>query len=97
MSLRTYDGSPIAWPIAAIDRKANEPLPDLQPGMWVEMPGMGGLGMIMAVDDSQVSVLWSTPPPNSRAVAVQKMAQQIRDDVDADILRDLQAAAKHDQ
>ena len=97
MSLRTYEGGPIAWPVAAIDRKANEPLPDLCPGMWVEMPGVGGLGMVMAVDDTQVSVLWSTKPPSSQNVATQKMAQQIRDEVDAEILRDLQAMGRHDQ
>lgn len=94
MSLRTYD-LPFAS-IAAIDRKADEPLPDLKPGMWVEMPGLGGLGTVVAVNDEQVSVLWSRMP-NSREDGVQQMAQQIRDELDVEILRDLQAASRHDQ
>lgn len=63
--LTTYATGP-GLPVAIIDRRADQPLPDLFPGAWVESPGAGGLGVIVACNDDEVSVLWSVEPRTLR-------------------------------
>jgi hypothetical protein len=59
--LKTYDRHPGDW-VAAVDRKADEPLPELEPGIWVEVPGRGGYGIVVACNQENITVLWSQEP-----------------------------------
>lgn len=70
MSLRTYDrtsdltGNALPWPFVCIEHRPDSPEPALQPGMWVNQPGMNtsGLGMVVAIDEVQITILWSVEP-----------------------------------
>lgn len=70
MSLRTYDkpGIPaldikISWQFKHYDG-CGDPTCDgpFKPGDWVRHDTAGGKGMIVAIDDSQITILWSIEP-----------------------------------
>ena len=59
---------PLVDRVAAIERRADQPLPVLRPGLIVEVPGLimgGGFGIVVAVSDEEVTVLWSKLPRDS--------------------------------
>ena len=60
-TLKTYSNRQFEMP-ASVDRVADGPLPTLAPGMQVEWPGRGGTGMVVAVTEAEVAVLWSVEP-----------------------------------
>jgi hypothetical protein len=93
MSLKTYDRpvaldqSAIAWSFVPLsscgDPSCDEPL---SPGDWVKHKTDGGRGMVIAINDEQLTILWSEEPssgfgnfvfPNVRRVHAPLIAQQL--------------------
>ena len=69
----------------------------LVPGCWVrhhDWPGTQGI--LVANTDEALLVLWSTPPGRGSAMdaSVRRMAREIQNEIDSDILRDLAAMNK---
>jgi hypothetical protein len=62
--LRTYSRRPgVIDVVVSVERVADRPLPELVPGTFVEIPGFrGGFGIVVAINDEDVSVLWSIEP-----------------------------------
>lgn len=48
--------------LVADDWREGDPPSKLEPGMQVKTPSAGGFGMIVAMTDDEVSVVWSTLP-----------------------------------
>jgi len=67
---------------------------NLAPGAWVRHGHYADTkGILIANGDDFVTVLWSCPP-GGMTVLEKELAQQISDEIDADILRDLEAINK---
>lgn len=69
---------------------------NLAPGDWVQHKHRtpAGKGMLVAVGDDFVTILWSIPPGRHVDSVVDDIAKQIRDEIDQDILHDLAKAKK---
>lgn len=61
MRLNTYRRNPRPA-LVSIDWGENDLPSTLAPGEWVKTPQAGGMGMIVAMTDEEVSVLWSKLP-----------------------------------
>jgi len=92
------EGNPDLWPfwvvdeegiIQVVDEKATiyEPTHKLMPGCWVTHRSLGGKGMVIAINDENLTVLWSKEPgsgdfssftmPLVRRVFASRSAQQL--------------------
>ena len=76
--LKTYDrplslqDERLSWPFFVIDddgvvQTEPDPEPVFAPGVWVTHQTLAGLGIIVAINDDQMSVLWSVQPNNLSA------------------------------
>lgn len=96
MSLKTYDrtyfdaeGRSLPWPFNVIDDDGVlviDSWTEIAPGKWVTHVNYGGKGMVVAVNDEQLTILWSEEPRGSftgftaplvRRVFVPQIAQQL--------------------
>lgn len=93
MSLKTYDrqiisGDPQPWPFDVIGSCPDPNCGDhvLKPGEWVTHKIHGGTGMVIAINDEQLCILWSQEPfrqfssiamPLVRRVFNPQVAQQL--------------------
>lgn len=97
MSLKTYDrtriaydDAPLPWSFNIIDDDGIvvvDSWREIAPGKWVTHTSAGGKGMVIAVNDDQLTVLWSDPPqlggfaniamPLVRSVFASQIANQL--------------------
>lgn len=68
-ALKTYgrlfndeDGKYYPWDFRLTNGCGNPNCDVLAPGEWVEHRSWGGFGMIIAIDDQQITILWSEEP-----------------------------------
>ena len=59
-SLRTYDIPPASMGMRFI--RADSSSSPLDPGSWVKDIDLGGFGIIIAITDEQITILWSKEP-----------------------------------
>jgi hypothetical protein len=53
---------PLDWPFERADGCSNQRCCPLTPGDFITHPKLGGFGMVIAVNDEQLTVLWSEEP-----------------------------------
>lgn len=91
--LQTFDrpislqGEPMPWPLSIIGGCPDKGCNTYAPGEWVTHDSLGGTGMIVAMTEDQMTVLWSVPPrpsgfsslalPLVRRVFTPNLAKQI--------------------